>query len=70
MMTRAACFGGTRPGSPADGISMDLDKKDIRAYISKSINVPFVGLAWPVAWEICGGDVGDGLGVDVDDLER
>jgi hypothetical protein len=49
---------------------VDLDKKDIRAYISKSINVPFVGFAWPVTWEICGGDVGDGLGVDVDDLKR
>lgn len=49
---------------------MDLDKKNIRKYISKSINVPFVRLAWPVTWEVCGGDVGDGLGVDVDDLKR
>ncbi len=69
-MTRAACFGGIRPGSPAGRISVDLDKKNIRKYISKSINVPFVRLAWPVTWEVCRGDVGDGLGVDVDDLKR
>lgn len=58
------------PEALQTGLVGNSGKKKMRAYISKSINVPFVGLAWPVPWEVCGGDVGDGLGVDVDDLER
>jgi hypothetical protein len=37
-------------------------------YFFELISCPAMRLSGPVAWEICGGDVGDGFRIDADDL--
>jgi hypothetical protein len=36
--------------------------------ISEFFQIPFMRLAGPVTGKICGGDIGDGLWIDTDDL--